>query len=154
MSEKRYYENIIEVYEGDVDTANKLLAQGWELLKIDKLERTNVSGDRVIQESVMVYVLGRRAEGKEIEEEKIKEVKPEEIAPSILEKLPWKAYQEGGKAGWIFSDEKRHSDENKELVKWLKGYLERHSKDLPIKIGDYKYNFSGDGKFISRRPIK
>lgn len=72
------------------------------------------------------------------------EVKTEiELTPKKLEKLPWRPYREGHKAGWIFADIK--GAEN--LLETLKA-----SKKGRVTIGEYEYRIShGENRdFISR----
>jgi len=67
------------------------------------------------------------------------------IDPEEIEKLPWKEYQPGKKAGWIYADLEEAED--------LRRLLERVHH--PVKIGDFSYRLSR-GKtrnFITRKPI-
>ena len=67
------------------------------------------------------------------------------VTPEELEKLPWKEYQPGKKAGWIYADLEEAED--------LRRLLE--SVNHPVKIGDFSYRLSR-GKtrnFITRKPI-
>jgi hypothetical protein len=72
-----------------------------------------------------------------------------ELDPAELEKLPWKPYQEGHRAAWIFSNQ-QGAEKLAESI--------RQSSDGKVIVSELSYRFSGpkeDRKmFISRAPLK
>jgi len=54
------------------------------------------------------------------------------LDPKEIEALPWRQYQAGEKAGWIYAD----LEEAEELRKMLE------SVNHPVKIGNYSYRLS------------
>jgi hypothetical protein len=74
---------------------------------------------------------------------------PSRRDPAQLEKLPWKPYKEGHRAGWIFSN----VPEAQDLAKAI-----RESPEQKIEVGEFQYRFSGPKEdpllFISRNPTK
>ena len=74
---------------------------------------------------------------------------PSRRDPAQLEKLPWKPYKEGHRAGWIFSN----LPEAQDLAKAI-----RESPEQKIEVGEFQYRFSGPKEdpllFISRNPTK
>ena len=69
------------------------------------------------------------------------------VDPAQLEKLPWKPYREGHRAGWVFSN----LPEAQDLAKAI-----RESPEQKIEVGEFQYRFSGPKEdpllFISRNP--
>ena len=69
------------------------------------------------------------------------------VDPAQLEKLPWKPYREGHRAGWVFSN----VPEAQDLAKAI-----RESPEQKIEVGEFQYRFSGPKEdpllFISRNP--
>ena len=72
-----------------------------------------------------------------------------ELDSAELEKLPWKPYQEGHRAAWIFSNQ-QGAEKLAEAI--------RQSSNGKVIVGEFTYRFSGpkeDRKmFISRTPLK
>jgi len=79
--------------------------------------------------------------------EKIEPTTAKPLDPAELEKLPWKPYKEGHRAGWVFTDK---AEQLADLI--------RHSETGKVQIGEFEYKFSGPEEnrmmFISRTPIK
>jgi len=70
----------------------------------------------------------------------------EALDPEELERLPWRAYREGHRSGWIFADTKG-AEQLREILKEAK---------RPIRVGEFSYRLSKgqNREFISRNPIK
>lgn len=151
--EARYYSDIVEVTECDWNTANELLKKGWEILVIKDIQQKSIVGEQVIQESKIVYVMGRKGEV-------IEEKKEEDAFALDLDKLPWKKYPRGPGA-WIWTEPEGHYED--EVCVIIYKLADRLSKakaqgKKSIKIGNYEYRYSGpednQEMFISRKPIK
>lgn len=70
------------------------------------------------------------------------------LDPAELDKLPWKLYKQGHRAGWVFTDK---AEQLAQLI--------RHSETGMVQIGEFEYDFSGPkGEnptlFIRRTPIE
>jgi hypothetical protein len=70
-----------------------------------------------------------------------------QLTAQALDRLPWKLYREGHRAGWIFTEK---------APKPLVDRLEQEDKS--IVIGDFRYRFSGPDEqpklFVSRAPVE
>jgi hypothetical protein len=137
----------------DVNDVNMYLEEGWELLKI--ADRTTWTPDGSRLQSSIVYILGRREVAKAEKVERKPEVKKPEVDASMLEKLPFKPYEEGSESGWIWADPEKHEKSVRDIVAWLRGKVEREGK---VTVGRFTYTFSGPPQnptmFISRRPVE
>jgi hypothetical protein len=71
------------------------------------------------------------------------------LNPAKLDTLPWKPYQEGHRAAWIFAETKGAEP----LVQAI-----RRSETGKIEVGGFSYKLSGPEEnpnlFISRTPVK
>ena len=76
-----------------------------------------------------------------------KPVAPSALDPTQQDKLPWKPYKAGHRAGWVFSN----LPEAQDLAKAI-----RESPEQKIELGEFQYRFSGPKEdpllFISRNP--
>ena len=140
-SSERYYRGVEEIKEVyTVEEANKLLKEGWELL-------------RSTEKTVTVYILGMVGPVPSVRERPQK--REEVIDPSVLENLPWSFYKGSNVAGWIFADPNSPKNKGHEaLIQLLREEMDKRGGT--VQIGKLIYSYSGppeDPKmFISRRP--
>lgn len=70
-----------------------------------------------------------------------------ELSPQQLDKLPFKPYKEGSKAGWIFAD----IEGAEKLYALIK---ESQTGKVPLHGFEYSISKGETREFISRKPIK
>ncbi len=139
MSE-RYYRNVEELTQADnIVLANELLKQGWELLKISELIETRVDNGQLIQNSRVIYVLGKIKEPEPVQQPPVQQPQTREIV--------WEPIKNNPKASWTFRTDKQGNElpEIKELADRIRENGGKYTE------GKYVYKFSGDNnKFIMR----
>ena len=90
MEEERYYHNITELKEAtDVNTANALLTQGYELLAIRERIATEGDGKNLKINGTIVYIFGKKI----AQQTALQTNKPAQVIEGIdekLAKLEWK----------------------------------------------------------------
>jgi hypothetical protein len=143
------YSRITEIKEAMTqEGANDLLKQGFILVKV--MERYANEPDK--QTSNIVYVLGRQKSNGQSQPTPERNGHPpsgqptgQSIHPSILERLPWKEYSNGG-GEWAF-----YMDRDEKLLPELasaRELIERLRKGEELTEGGYTYRIKD--KFLKR----
>ena len=142
MSEEgRYYKDIGQLAECDLEQANVLLGEGWELLKIDQKLKFDAKGET--SGSELVYILGKK---RPVQQSLLKQPidKEESIAKRSWEGAQWKPSMYD-KSEYISSDDPMVEGD-------LVPLLER-APTRSLVLGGFSYKLSKDGRWISRVPV-
>jgi len=133
MSEGRYYQDIGELAECDLEQANALLKDGWELIKIDSALKFDAKGET--SGSEIVYILGR----------------PRQAAqPSKPVKASIGREWEGAQWKPSMYDNTEYVASDDPLVKNSLVPMLEKSPSNSLVLGDFSYRLSKDGRWVSR----